>query len=309
MAITPLTPADLGYLKGLSVLITGGASGLGLSTATLFAKSGAFVTIADLQDGSKVTAELVEQGYAVQFVQCDVTNWDSQVNTFRSALSFSPAKVLDMVAAFAGVDAAGHLVDYVTSSEVSLDGPPPPAPALTSIEVNLKGALYTATLALHYFRLKPLTTSSVQPKNSKSLTIVSSLAGYVDDTHNTTYTASKFGSRGLFRAIRAQAHQKLNVRVNAICPWAMRTPMTEPVLARIAELGIVPSKGITLVDHDILTQALARIAVDESISGRAIAIMPEGAIDIGDDFDGSYGGPQLVELMNLRKAAGDFLHS
>jgi hypothetical protein len=80
----------------------------------------------------------------------------------------------------------------------------------------------------------------------------------------------------------------------------------------------------------VLTQALARITVDESISGtfsiynlvfltsikpltqllgRAIAIVPEGAVDIGDDIDDGYGGTQLVELMALRKEAGDFLHS
>jgi hypothetical protein len=43
--------------------------------------------------------------------------------------------------------------------------------------------------------------------------------------------------------------------------------------------------------------------------GRAIAIVPEGAVDLGDDIDGAYAGPVLVELMALRKAAGDFLHS
>jgi hypothetical protein len=42
--------------------------------------------------------------------------------------------------------------------------------------------------------------------------------------------------------------------------------------------------------------------------GRAFAIVPEGAVDIGDDVKGSYGGPQLIELMALRKEAGDFLH-
>jgi hypothetical protein len=46
-----------------------------------------------------------------------------------------------------------------------------------------------------------------------------------------------------------------------------------------------------------------------SLPGRAFAIVPEGAIDLGDDIEGSYGGPQLVELMARRKQAGDFLHS
>ncbi|KAL3492075.1 hypothetical protein BJX62DRAFT_236508 [Aspergillus germanicus] len=310
MAITPLSPTDPSNLKGISILITGGASGLGKHAATFFAKSGAFVTIADTQDGSATASELSEQGYKVQFVHCDITNWDSQVSAFQAALRFSPTKTLDAVAAFAGVDGTGHLVDHVAATEPSLDIAPP-IPSLAPIEVNLKGTFYTATLALHYFRLKPQDTStSLTPESkTKSLTIVSSLAGYVDDTHSTAYTASKFGSRGLFRGIRAQAHLQLNVRVNAICPWAMKTPMIEAALGRMADFGILPDKGITLVPHDVLSQALGRIVVDEGVHGRSIAIVPEGAVDLGDDIDGSYAGPMLVELMALRKAAGDFLHS
>ncbi|CEL03771.1 hypothetical protein ASPCAL04914 [Aspergillus calidoustus] len=306
MAIAPLSPTDPSNLKGLSILITGGASGLGQHAATFFAKSGAFVTIADIQDGSATATELSEQGYKVQYVHCDITNWDSQVATFQAALRFSPTKTLDAVAAFAGVDGTGHLVDHVAVTEPSLDIAPP-IPSLAPIEVNLKGTFYTATLALHYFRLTPQNTSAAL--KSKSLTIVSSLAGYVDDTHSTAYTASKFGSRGLFRGIRAQAHSQLNVRVNAICPWAMKTPMIEAALGRMAEFGILPDKGITLVPHDVLSQALGRIVADEGVHGRAIAIVPEGAVDLGDDIDGAYAGPVLVELMALRKAAGDFLHS
>ncbi|KAL3476658.1 hypothetical protein BJX99DRAFT_138178 [Aspergillus californicus] len=310
MTILPLSPADPSKLQGLSVIVTGGASGLGLHAATLLAKSGALVTIADIQDGSDIAASLCSQGHRVQYVHCDVTNWDSQVKAFQTALNFSPTKTLDAVASFAGVDTTGPLVDHVAPTEISLDSVPP-IPSLAPIEVNLKGTFYTATLALHYFRLPPQgpTSSISQNHTSKSLTIVSSLAGCIDDTHSTAYTASKFGSRGLFRAIRAQAHQQLNVRVNAICPWAMKTPMIEGALQRMADFGILPEKGITLVPHDVLTQALVRIVLDEEIHGRAIAIVPEGAVDIGDDIEGSYGGPMLVELMALRKAAGDFLHS
>ncbi|KAJ0423281.1 hypothetical protein BJY00DRAFT_310411 [Aspergillus carlsbadensis] len=308
MAITPLSPTDPSSLKGLSILITGGASGLGQHAATFFAKSGAFVTIADIQDGSAIATELSSQGFNIQFVHCDITNWDSQVAAFQAALRFSPTRTLDAVAAFAGVDGTGHLVDHVAATEPSLDIAPP-IPSLAPIEVNLKGTFYTATLALHYFRLAPEGTAANQALRTKSLTIVSSLAGYIDDTHSTAYTASKFGSRGLFRGIRAQAHSQLNVRVNAICPWAMKTPMIEAALGRMADFGILPDQGITLVPHDVLTQALGRIVVDEGVHGRAIAIVPEGAVDLGDDIEGAYAGPVLVELMALRKAAGDFLHS
>ncbi|KAL4967059.1 uncharacterized protein BDV14DRAFT_198521 [Aspergillus stella-maris] len=307
MAITPLTPTDPSNLIGLSILITGGASGLGLSTATYLAQSGAIVTIADIQDGITIASDLTAQGYKVQYVHCDITNWESLVSAFKAALQFSPTKSLDVVAAFAGVDNTGHLVDFVTASDVSFDGAAPPAPDLTPIEVNMKGTFYTAALALHYLRLpSALPNDTVK---SKSLAIVTSLAAYVDDTHSTQYTASKYGSRGLFRGIRDQAYSQLNIRVNTLCPWAMKTPMVEGALQRMADFGILPDKGISLVPHDVITNAVGRIVVDEEIQGRAIAIVPEGAVDLGDDIEGAYGGPALVELMALRREAGDFLHS
>ncbi|KAL4935184.1 hypothetical protein BDV06DRAFT_229061 [Aspergillus oleicola] len=304
MTFTTLAPTNSSNLKGLSILLTGGASGLGLSTATFLAQSGAIVTITDIQDGSAIAADLTAQGHIVQYVHCDITNWESQVSAFKAALEFSPNKTLDAVAAFAGVDNTGHLVDFIAANDVSLNGPPPPIPDLTPIEVNLKGTFYTAALALHYLRLP----SPSSPK-SKSLTIVTSLAGYIDDTHSTCYTASKYGSRGLFRGIRAQCHSQFNIRVNAICPWAMKTPMIEGALQRMADFGILPSKGLSLVPHDVITSAVGRVVGDEGIQGRAIAIVPEGAVDLGDDIEGAYGGPKLVELMALRREAGDFLHS
>lgn len=43
--------------------------------------------------------------------------------------------------------------------------------------------------------------------------------------------------------------------------------------------------------------------------GRSFAIVPEGAIDLEDDINGNYAGPKLVELLALRKAAGDYISS
>ena len=85
--------------------------------------------------------------------------------------------------------------------------------------------------------------------------------------------------------------------------------MTEPILKQLASMGIKAGegKGITLVPHEVLTQAAARMVVDEGLWGRAVAIMPEGAFDLGDDLEDEYAGNAVVELMGLRKEAGDFL--
>ncbi|KAJ8099535.1 hypothetical protein POJ06DRAFT_253848 [Lipomyces tetrasporus] len=291
---------DLSLLKEKSVLITGGASGLGRETAFLFANAGAYVTIADIQSGDQIVEELRSKGHKAQYIYCDVISWESQVRAFQSALAYSPTKSLDVVAIFAGIDDSGHLVDSVLSVEASIDGDVPKPRSIRPIEVNLIGTYYTVTLSLHYARLDAQVTT-------KSIIMVASLAGYVDDTHDTVYTASKFGVRGLFRAIRARAKDDLNVRCNLIAPWAMKTPMLAPILDKMKEYGIEEGKGITFAKPETLTSAVARIAIDESISGRAFAIVPEGAFDIGDDVQGGYGGAELQRLMRLRKEAGDFL--
>lgn len=301
MPPVPFNPSNgcsLSSLEGLSILITGGASGLGASTARFIAKHGARVTVVDLKDGSKLVAEITQNGGSAQYVYCDITDYESQTTAFESAISFSRNGELDAVLAFAGVDDAGPLVDYVASSGERV----PPAPSIKAIDVNLKGTLYTTTLALHYLR-------STSSSSNKSFLIVSSMAAYVDDTHDTSYTASKFGLRGLFRSLRRDADTKFHIRINALCPWAMRTPMTEPILAQLAAMGIEADhgNGITLVTHEVLTQAAAWTVVDRAVCGRAIAIMPEGSTDLGDDLDGVYAGPQLVDLMKLRREAGDFL--
>jgi len=291
---------DTEQLKGKSILITGGASGLGQDATLVFAKAGAYVTIADVQSAEKTVEELNSKGHHVQYVYGDVSSWDSLVSAFKAAIAFSPTKSIDIVAAFAGIDDAGHLIDYATALEPSIDGEILKPPGIRPVQVNLIGGFYTATLALHYAKLGARDTT-------KCFILVGSLAGYLDDTHDTIYMASKFGARGLFRAIRGRAKDELNLRCNLIAPWAMVTPMTRPVLEKMKDYGIEEGKGITFVKPEIMSNAVVRIAVDDSISGKAFAVVPDGAFDIGDDIEGGYGGPELQRLMKLRKEAGDFL--
>ncbi|EXJ54557.1 hypothetical protein A1O7_09898 [Cladophialophora yegresii CBS 114405] len=299
-----LAPGDFAGLKDRSVLVTGGASGLGLETARLLASNGACVTVADVQPPLD---DLAKEGHHVQYVHCDVSDWTSQVAAFKAAVEFSPTKSLDAVATFAAIDPLENLIDQQKAiKDVSLDIDPAP-PSLRTLDINLRGSYYSATLALHYFRLEPQTPASSPPR-TKALTFVSSLAGYLDDDHNIAYTTSKFGTRGLFRALRRRANADFTppVRVNLIAPWAIKTPMTEPLLKLMQELGgSLPA--ITFAKKETCAEAVATCVVDEAIHGRAFAIMPEGAFDIKDDIEGGYGGEELKVLMSWRKAAGDFL--
>ena len=170
-------------LKDRSVIITGGASGLGDATARKFHKHGAHITIADMNDdlGQKLTKEL---GDRTTFVRCDTTDWESSAAAFKHAANFSPSKTIDVAILFAGTDGERRgLVDLVLDQpEPSLEGDPTPArPAHKAIDVNLIGEYISTYLALHYFRL-PAKTGQQQFK--KSLILISSLTGYMDLPYN-----------------------------------------------------------------------------------------------------------------------------
>lgn len=267
-------------LTNKSILITGGATGLGLAAARSLASTGGYITIAT--NAPMASNMLSSLGERVQQVICDVSDWSSISDAFKRALAFSPTGTLDIVIMFAGVDRGiAHLVDDVAAVDPDAE---PKEPAVQELEVNLKGTLYTTSLSLHYFRRQPsssqpsdtatttATTALQHPPRSldKSLTFISSLAGYVDDTHSSVYTTSKFGTRGLFRAIREKAAATVEprgVRCNLIAPWAVRTPMTDPILAAMEKMGIKEGSGITLAREETVVEAVERCVGDVGLSG------------------------------------------
>lgn len=173
------SPVDWAALSGRSVIVTGGASGLGEGTVEKFAEHGAYVTIADVAEecGRELAARLSAEGKHVGFAKCDTTDWASSVAAFKQAVNFAPSKTLDVAVLFAGMSGlCRNLVDVVKEHpEPTLDGDPSPQSIPRAIEVNLNGVYLSTWLALHYFRLP----SAEGLDCKKSLVMVSSLAGYV----------------------------------------------------------------------------------------------------------------------------------
>jgi 5'-hydroxyaverantin dehydrogenase len=278
---------NLSSLKAKSALITGGASGIGLATARAWAAAGVYVTIADIQPveaGQKLAAELSSTGGHVNYTWCDVTNWDSQVAAFKSAITFSPYQTLDIVATFAGTAfAPGNEVDHILAAgEPSLDIDPK-APNTRNIEINLTGVYYTSWLALYYFRLKPKTvangadaatngaTNGTNPINTsaatdKSLILVASIGAYMDSPKASTYPASKFGVRGLFRSTRARTLD-IGVRCNLLAPWFIDTPLIAPIKNAMASRGIDMGKMLSFASIESCVEAATFCAADTRLHG------------------------------------------
>ncbi|KAF2728215.1 NAD(P)-binding protein [Polyplosphaeria fusca] len=259
------TPFDPSILKSRSVFITGGASGIGRASATASASAGAFVTIGDISTsaGSSTVQTLASQGLTLNFAPCDVTDYESQFEAFRSAIAFGGGKI-DIVVANAGIIAQKNVVEAVAEHEVSLDKMPPP-PGMSGLNVNLKG---NAT---------PF---------KKALVLVASTAGYAGYPYSATYAMSKFGVRGLFYGTREAAmRQDPSIRVNLVAPWFIRTNMTTGKTSENFAFSVLEFAPIEYV-----SEAVVRVAGDERVVGRAVANMPEGNFDLGDNMWDGFGG-------------------
>lgn len=100
-----VTP-DKSKMKGKSVIITGGANGMGEVMVKEFVAAGAFVTFADLHPrGADVEKDLNANSSSPRaaFVRCDIRKWDDQIKVFEAAKNSSPNNSVDVVIANAGI--------------------------------------------------------------------------------------------------------------------------------------------------------------------------------------------------------------
>ncbi|KAL4898955.1 hypothetical protein BDW74DRAFT_189635 [Aspergillus multicolor] len=260
---------DLTSLQEKSALITGGASGLGLATAQKWADAGVSVTIADIQPPTGPMQPGLAQ--CVHYVHCDVTSWESQVVAFKAALRNSPTGSLDIVACFAGTALApGNQVDHVLAAGIPDLDIDPPKPNTRNIDVNLVGSYYTSWLGLYYMRIPGTVPHSEQPNsNTKALLFCASIAAYMDSPKASTYPASKFGVRGLFRSTRAQT-QQLGVRCNLLAPWFFDSPLIAPIKNALASRGVDMAKVLAFTTVDACVEAASYCVADSGVHGKFI---------------------------------------
>jgi NAD(P)-dependent dehydrogenase (short-subunit alcohol dehydrogenase family) len=173
-SIQPGATFDAKKLAGRSVVLTGGASGIGEATVRAFVAVGAFVTFGDvaIERGEALVSELGAD--KVAFVPCDVLAWDQQLNLFKTALEKAPNKSIDIVFANAGIGGEDDLL--VDQKQIEADPTAGPTePQLSTLKVNVLGVAYTAKLAAHY-----LASRKGDEKKDRSLIITASIGGYLD---------------------------------------------------------------------------------------------------------------------------------
>lgn len=98
-------PVARDKVRGKSVIVTGGANGMGEVAVRDFVSAGAFVTFADVNEsrGRAVEAELNTDGEKCAFLKCDIREWEEQKAVFETARARSPSQSVDVVIANAGI--------------------------------------------------------------------------------------------------------------------------------------------------------------------------------------------------------------
>lgn len=118
-------PYDAAWVAGKTIIITGGASGFGEGFFRKWAENGANVIIGDVNNtrGTWLVNEVRKTtGNAnLHYLHCDVTNWQSQVDFFRSAEKLSPHGGIDAVVANAGITDNG---EFLQPLNMDMEEPP-----------------------------------------------------------------------------------------------------------------------------------------------------------------------------------------
>ncbi|MFJ4840757.1 MULTISPECIES: SDR family NAD(P)-dependent oxidoreductase [unclassified Streptomyces] len=195
-------------IEGISAVVTGGASGLGLGTVKRLAKAGAHVVIADLpaSDGEKIAAEL---GGHVRFAPADVTDEQQFQAALDTAAEAGPLRALVHCAGL------GHALRVVDK-----EGNPGELAGFEKvIKVNLIGS-YNA------LRLGGAAMAATEPVEGERGVIImtASVAAYEGQIGQIAYSASKGGVVGM-TIVAARDLAGRNIRVNTIAPGLMDTPL------------------------------------------------------------------------------------
>ncbi|MGZ9052817.1 MAG: SDR family oxidoreductase [Rhodoplanes sp.] len=226
-------------------LVTGAASGMGLATAQAFAAAGAAVMLADRNEEALRSAadELTSAGHQAVGVTCDVTD-EAQV----------AAMVERTVATFGRLDAAFNNAGIQVPPSDAADEPAENFDRVNA--VNLRGVWACMKHELRQMRAQ----------GSGAIVNCSSIGGLIGLPSRAAYHASKHGVIGLTRSAAIE-YAPRGIRINAVCPGTIDTPMVADMLKKQPEAM-----------KDILKdQPIGRLGRSEEVASAVLWLCSPGA--------------------------------
>jgi 2-hydroxycyclohexanecarboxyl-CoA dehydrogenase len=206
-------------------LVTGGASGIGAATARRLAAEGARVAIADLDlDGARAVAGEIG-GAAVEMDVADAASARAGVAAAEAALG-----PVDVLVNNAGTD---RFAFFVNTDEALWD---------FVLGVNLRGTIAVTHAVL----------DGMQRRGGGAIVNVASEAGRVGSQGSAIYSAAKGGVIAFTRAI-ARESARFGVRVNAVAPGPIETPLLNSAEAELGEIGARLKQG--MIDATLLRRS------------------------------------------------------
>ncbi|KAG6041915.1 hypothetical protein E4U41_000403 [Claviceps citrina] len=232
-------------IRGKTALVTGGASGICLQVSRQLLAGGCCVVIADLKP-SKESDALVQAAHEddarASFIRTDVTDWRELDESFRHAIQEFGR--LDIVIPGAGIfdpqDVSSFWCPNQGADTIE-------ASSFRSIDVNVTHPIRATQLAIDSFKRQRLGHGVV--------VLISSIAAQMPFLPAPLYSAGKHAVSGFVRCL-ADLEPTLNIRVNAVAPGIVKTPLWGEKLAWVEE-GVdrwIPPGRVANVILELITQ-------------------------------------------------------
>ena len=236
-------------LRGRTAVITGAGSSIGRATAELFASEGAGVAILDRDaPAAEAAAEAISAtGGVAHPVVADVSSPDDVSRAIASSARLLGR--LDIVFNNAGVAPSGSVLD---TDEDEWD---------RCFAVNVKGVYLTSRAAIPHLRAA----------GGGSIINQASVAALIGMANFSAYSAAKGAVVSLTRAMAIDL-APLGIRVNALCPGAVHTPVMEPLMRNHGGGSLERGLELTAAKHPI-----GRLGTPAEIAGAALFLASDDA--------------------------------